>query len=49
MNNYYIHKIYSYLNNWLGIPFMAIESDYSPEDVGQLQTRVEAFLEQIQE
>jgi len=32
-----------------GIPFMAIESDYSPEDVGQLQTRVEAFLEQIQE
>ncbi len=31
-----------------GIPFMAIESDYSPEDVGQLQTRVEAFIEQIQ-
>jgi benzoyl-CoA reductase/2-hydroxyglutaryl-CoA dehydratase subunit BcrC/BadD/HgdB len=32
-----------------GIPFMTIETDYSPEDVGQLQTRVEAFLEQIQE
>jgi benzoyl-CoA reductase/2-hydroxyglutaryl-CoA dehydratase subunit BcrC/BadD/HgdB len=31
-----------------GIPFMAIESDYSPEDVGQLQTRIEAFLEQIE-
>lgn len=31
-----------------GIPFLAIESDYSPEDVGQLQTRVEAFIEQIQ-
>ncbi|MEA3363437.1 MAG: double-cubane-cluster-containing anaerobic reductase [Thermodesulfobacteriota bacterium] len=31
-----------------GIPFMAIESDYSPEDIGQLQTRVEAFIEQIQ-
>lgn len=30
------------------IPFMAIESDYSPEDIGQLQTRVEAFIEQIQ-
>ena len=30
-----------------GIPFMAIESDYSPGDVGQLQTRVEAFLEQV--
>ncbi|MBU1232544.1 MAG: 2-hydroxyacyl-CoA dehydratase family protein [Proteobacteria bacterium] len=32
-----------------GIPYMFIESDYSPEDVGQLQTRVEAFLEQIGE
>lgn len=30
-----------------GIPYLAIESDYSPEDVGQLQTRIEAFLEQI--
>lgn len=32
-----------------GIPYMFIESDYSPEDIGQLQTRVEAFLEQITE
>lgn len=30
-----------------GIPFLAIESDYSTEDVGQIQTRVEAFLEQV--
>ncbi|MFH1020546.1 MAG: double-cubane-cluster-containing anaerobic reductase [Pseudomonadota bacterium] len=30
-----------------GIPYLAIETDYSPEDVGQLQTRIEAFLEQI--
>lgn len=30
-----------------GIPFLSIESDYSPEDVGQLQTRIEAFLEQV--
>ena len=30
-----------------GIPYMFIESDYSPEDMGQLQTRIEAFLEQI--
>jgi len=29
------------------IPFLAIESDYSAEDVGQLQTRIEAFLEQV--
>jgi benzoyl-CoA reductase/2-hydroxyglutaryl-CoA dehydratase subunit BcrC/BadD/HgdB len=32
-----------------GIPFMTIESDYSPDDVGQLKTRVEAFIEQIGE
>ncbi|MEZ0343276.1 MAG: double-cubane-cluster-containing anaerobic reductase [Caldimicrobium sp.] len=32
-----------------GIPFLFIETDYSPEDVGQLQTRIEAFLEQIRE
>lgn len=31
-----------------GIPFLAIESDYSPEDIGQLQTRIEAFIEQIE-
>jgi benzoyl-CoA reductase/2-hydroxyglutaryl-CoA dehydratase subunit BcrC/BadD/HgdB len=30
-----------------GIPFLAIETDYSTEDAGQLQTRIEAFLEQI--
>lgn len=30
-----------------GIAYLSIESDYSPEDVGALQTRVEAFLEQI--
>lgn len=32
-----------------GIPFLAIETDYSSEDIGQLRTRVEAFLEQIGE
>ncbi|WP_277641855.1 double-cubane-cluster-containing anaerobic reductase [Wolinella succinogenes] len=30
-----------------GIPFLAIESDYSPEDAGQIKTRVEAFIESI--
>lgn len=30
-----------------GIPYIFIESDYSLEDMGQLQTRIEAFLEQI--
>jgi benzoyl-CoA reductase/2-hydroxyglutaryl-CoA dehydratase subunit BcrC/BadD/HgdB len=31
------------------IPYLFIESDYSAEDIGQLQTRIEAFLEQIGE
>ena len=30
-----------------GIPVMKIETDYSAEDIGQLSTRVEAFLEMI--
>ena len=31
------------------IPYLSIETDYSPEDLGQLETRIEAFLEQIGE
>jgi benzoyl-CoA reductase/2-hydroxyglutaryl-CoA dehydratase subunit BcrC/BadD/HgdB len=30
-----------------GLPVLRIETDYSPEDVGQLSTRVEAFLEML--
>ncbi len=30
-----------------GIPALRLETDYSQEDVGQLQTRIEAFLEMI--
>ncbi len=30
-----------------GIPCLVIESDYSAEDVGQIRTRVEAFLESL--
>ena len=30
-----------------GIPILRIDTDYSMEDVGQLRTRIEAFLEQI--
>ncbi len=29
------------------IPTLNIETDYSMEDVGQLKTRVEAFIEMI--
>ncbi len=30
-----------------GIPLLYVETDYSPEDSGQLSTRVEAFIESI--
>jgi benzoyl-CoA reductase/2-hydroxyglutaryl-CoA dehydratase subunit BcrC/BadD/HgdB len=30
-----------------GIPMLYVETDYSPDDMGQLSTRVEAFLESI--
>jgi benzoyl-CoA reductase/2-hydroxyglutaryl-CoA dehydratase subunit BcrC/BadD/HgdB len=29
------------------IPTLRIETDYGTEDVGQLKTRVEAFIEQL--
>jgi benzoyl-CoA reductase/2-hydroxyglutaryl-CoA dehydratase subunit BcrC/BadD/HgdB len=29
------------------IPVLRIETDYSMEDTGQLQTRIEAFIEQL--
>lgn len=30
-----------------GIPMLYVETDYSPDDLGQLSTRVEAFLESL--
>jgi len=32
----------------IGIPAIRIETDYSQEDVGQLKTRIQAFIEMIQ-
>jgi benzoyl-CoA reductase/2-hydroxyglutaryl-CoA dehydratase subunit BcrC/BadD/HgdB len=32
-----------------GVPLLKIDTDYSMEDIGQLQTRVEAFLEMVKE
>ena len=33
--------------NSLGVPFLAIETDYSTSDSGQIRTRLEAFVEMI--
>lgn len=35
------------LLNGQGLPMLYIETDYSPDDMGQLSTRIEAFLESI--
>jgi len=31
----------------MGVPMLYVETDYSPDDIGQLSTRIEAFLESI--
>ena len=38
-----IHRLAQSLN----IPYLALETDYSQSDTGQLGTRIEAFLEMI--
>lgn len=38
-----------YVREELGLPFIQIETDYSDSDTGQIQVRVEAFLETIGE
>ena len=30
-----------------GIPMLRVETDYNPEDVEQLRTRIEAFIEML--
>ena len=30
-----------------GIPYMAIETDYSQSDIGQVKTRISAFIEML--
>ncbi len=40
------HDIRRKLNN-ITIPFMSLETDYSQSDLGQVKTRIEAFVEMI--
>ena len=32
-----------------GIPMLYIETDYTPDNTGQLSTRIEAFMELLQD
>jgi benzoyl-CoA reductase/2-hydroxyglutaryl-CoA dehydratase subunit BcrC/BadD/HgdB len=43
----YMMEAYKAEKTITDIPFMRIESDYSMEDIGQLKSRVEAFLEMM--
>ncbi len=40
-------KIRRFVNEEKGLPFISIETDYSQADVGQLNTRVAAFIEML--
>jgi len=41
------HKAVGAMLETDGIPMLYIETDYSPEDTGQLSTRIEAFMESL--
>ena len=41
-----VHRVEKSLKT-MGIPLLRVETDYNPEDVEQLRTRVEAFLEML--
>ena len=40
-------SIRRFVNKEKGIPYMNVETDYSPTDVGQLNTRIAAFIEML--
>lgn len=41
-----VHRVEDVLKE-SGLPLLRIETDYNPEDVEQLRTRVEAFIEML--
>ena len=40
-------EIKNFCNQEKNIPYIAVETDYSQSDIGQLNTRLEAFVEMI--
>ena len=41
--------IRKFVNEKMGLPYINVETDYSQADVGQLNTRIAAFLEMLQD
>ena len=39
--------IRKFVNEKMGLPYINVETDYSQADVGQLNTRIAAFLEML--
>jgi len=46
IESYYFPEI---LRRKTGLPVIVIESDYNPNELGSLQTRIEAFIEIMRE
>ena len=40
-------RVKNFVNGKKDIPYMSLETDYSQSDVGQLQTRISAFVEML--
>ena len=40
-------SVREFVNDIKGIPYMNLETNYSPSDTGQIKTRVEAFIEML--
>ena len=41
-----VHRVERVLKE-KGVPLLRIETDYNPEDIEQLRTRIEAFVEML--
>ncbi len=41
------YKIGNFVTKEKGIPYLAVETDYSTSDEGQLNTRIAAFIEML--
>ena len=41
------YSIKKFINEEKNIPYMSIETDYSQTDVGQINTRISAFIEML--
>lgn len=41
------HRVKKFVNGEKGIPYMSLETDYSQSDMGQLKTRISAFIEML--